>query len=1102
MNVQNQNFMKLAAMGTWLGDFITAGMVTDMMLQDWEFPHFAGALDVKLPGLNTDSIDFQLPGCFGGRPVDVYITGKWFNYGIIFLVMMLDLNMWKNQIFYDPLTYGQYTDTNDYIYTVSDKQFLSQADRQKEKTDVLDAAFFLDDADDEPKEDVNQDVEEAQPNKNKKGFKYYLRHPYFRLFTAYFVVFCNFLIFAEDPVSHSCSDCIVDVIGNIYSFIMARYPPNAGFCVLKVFMFIVSVITGMIVGKFFFHRFLFCRVLKLKIFSEEGQRSDAIIDSHSSELFELNHKIWENPELAYEEHFAHNVLAEFLSCKGFDVARHHKLKTGFRAESGSGNGPTVAVLCEYDALPGVGHGCGHNLIAESGIAAGLGIKEALEGSSFQGKVVVMGTPAEEGGGGKIDMINAGCFKDVDVCMMLHPAPFEVPFYKCQTMSEVIVTYHGKSAHAVGQAHKAINALDAAVLAYNNISVLRQQIKPTWSVHGIFTDAGKKPNVIPDRSELQFYVRTTTNTDAAVLKAKVQACFEGGALATGCTADIKWLPNSYAAIETNVVLAQLYQKHAEVLGVEFPLTREEQESIIDGSTDMGNVTLEGSWMVMFMTVLLFAYIWGFCYNVLLLLGGPQYIPYKVSKNMGIKNETFMKVAAMGTWFGDFITAWMVTDMMLQDWEFPSFAESTNIKLPGIDTGEVTFRIPGGEVNITGKWFNYGIIFIVMILDLNMWKNQIFYEPFMYGQYTDSNNYIYTVCNRTWLKNATREMLTYEWRFNNTDWANITYGPHDQRTNSKYIGFPLSLKGIAFGPSIAAFVLFGFLAKKFARDDDKEKNKQTKAFVVVKEEDEDDWYVEDEAAEREMNSKSHRQSEDNRIAEQKDVNKTTVMEMKSLRKDSRSYGETIKAGTRARRTEKGMIASDDEDDDDDDIKLSMGQIIRSKTNTRTFAQRKAYKHESVGDSLNSLNDSDDERKIPPKHNNMSVLSFESDDQGSKASLSNGRSLAAKNAETEAAAIDSGDENADPKELSFSKLQTREQNQENSRGNNRGKENWEKLRDKSSLSFGDLFREADAEGSHGSLQSDDDDKDPHSSSQQKPGIPRTNLLQVPDSRSKSKR
>jgi len=178
-----------------------------------------------------------------------------------------------------------------------------------------------------------------------------------------------------------------------------------------------------------------------------------------------------------------------------------------------------------DALPVIGHGCGHNLIAESGIAAALGIKHALENTSLQGKLIIMGTPAEEGQGGKIDMINGGAFKGLDACLMVHPAPFEVPYYKSQSCAKVYATFHGKSVHAVGETFKGVNALDAAVMAYNSISVLRQQFKPTWSVHGIFTDAGKAPNVIPDRAELYYFVRTTTNSDAALLKKKVRCCFE-------------------------------------------------------------------------------------------------------------------------------------------------------------------------------------------------------------------------------------------------------------------------------------------------------------------------------------------------------------------------------------------------------------------------------------------------------------------------------------------------------------------------------------------------------------------------------------------------
>ncbi|EDO31897.1 predicted protein, partial [Nematostella vectensis] len=162
--------------------------------------------------------------------------------------------------------------------------------------------------------------------------------------------------------------------------------------------------------------------------------------------------------------------------------------------------------------------------------------------------------------------------------------------------------------------------------------------------------------------------------------------------------------------------------------------------------------------------------------------------------------------------------LVMDLMIvmQDWEFPLFAGGMDIKLPGINTGDINFKMPGGDVHITGKWFNYGIIFIVMILDLNMWKNQIFYEPFIYGQYTDPDGYIYTVMDRAWLRNATRETLSYAWRWNHTNpLTNVTYGLADHRMNSRYHGYPLSVKGIAFGPSIAAFVAFGYLAKRFSK-----------------------------------------------------------------------------------------------------------------------------------------------------------------------------------------------------------------------------------------------------------------------------------------------
>lgn len=201
----------------------------------------------------------------------------------------------------------------------------------------------------------------------------------------------------------------------------------------------------------------------------------------------------------------------------------------------------------------------------------------------------MGTPAEEGGGGKVQMINSGCFKDVDFCIMVHPAPFNVPFYVSQALEKVEVVYKGYAAHAAASPWDGRNALDAAVIAYSSISMLRQQMKPTWRVHGIISDGGLKPNIIPEQSKLEFWVRTIKNNESAILKSKVHSCFEAAAKATDCTVDIKWDPIPHARMLTNSKLALLYQKYAEHMGVVFP-SREEQESIVDGSTDMGNVSM--------------------------------------------------------------------------------------------------------------------------------------------------------------------------------------------------------------------------------------------------------------------------------------------------------------------------------------------------------------------------------------------------------------------------------------------------------------------------------------------------------------------------------
>ena len=174
---------------------------------------------------------------------------------------------------------------------------------------------------------------------------------------------------------------------------------------------------------------------------------------------------------------------------------------------GSGR-PNVCIICEYDALPGIGHACGHNLIAEAGVAAGLGVKAFIEsqGTGYTGMVTVMGTPAEEGGGGKVLMIEKGAFEGVDIAIMAHPCPFESVVCIANARMIPQIDYHGNAAHAAAFPWEGVNALDAAVMAYTSISTLRQQMKPSWRVHGVFTNGGVKPNIIPEKASLQYYIR--------------------------------------------------------------------------------------------------------------------------------------------------------------------------------------------------------------------------------------------------------------------------------------------------------------------------------------------------------------------------------------------------------------------------------------------------------------------------------------------------------------------------------------------------------------------------------------------------------------------
>ena len=310
------------------------------------------------------------------------------------------------------------------------------------------------------------------------------------------------------------------------------------------------------------------------------------IDAMAPELIGISHAIHERPELAFHEHFAAGLLADTLEANDIPATRAaFGLDTAYAASFGEG-GAEVAILSEYDALPGIGHACGHNIIATTGLGAALAL--AGLGRNLPGRVRYLGTPAEEMGGGKELMAQNGAFDALDAAMMVHPAGIDLATMPCICVSEVRVTYHGRSAHASAMPHAGLNALDALVTAYQTLAQLRQHIRPTERIHGIFTETGLAPNIVPDRAAGVFYVRARDAIDLAALKTRVHACFEAGALASGCTADIAWARADYLDMKTSWPLADAYVANATGLGREF-IDLAALPSGSAGSTDMGNVS---------------------------------------------------------------------------------------------------------------------------------------------------------------------------------------------------------------------------------------------------------------------------------------------------------------------------------------------------------------------------------------------------------------------------------------------------------------------------------------------------------------------------------
>lgn len=298
----------------------------------------------------------------------------------------------------------------------------------------------------------------------------------------------------------------------------------------------------------------------------------------------LSHRIHAHPELGFAEHNASRWVTETLSGAGFSVQTGvGDLPTALAATAGSGE-LTVGLFAEYDALPEVGHACGHNIIAAAAVTAGQLLAPLADELGIT--VKVFGTPAEEGGGGKILMLDRGVFDGVHAAMMVHPGPEEQLTASTLAVAHLRVRYTGKTSHASAAPEKGVNAADAFTIAQVAIGLLRQHIDPANRIHGVITRGGEAPNVVPGLTEGRFYIRSQTVAELAELQQRVERCFEAGALATGCELAIEPESPPYSEFDSDTAMETFYQANAETLGRRFP---QDQRSG-PGSTDMANVSL--------------------------------------------------------------------------------------------------------------------------------------------------------------------------------------------------------------------------------------------------------------------------------------------------------------------------------------------------------------------------------------------------------------------------------------------------------------------------------------------------------------------------------
>jgi amidohydrolase len=317
-------------------------------------------------------------------------------------------------------------------------------------------------------------------------------------------------------------------------------------------------------------------------------RVTAAVDALADELERLSHQLHDNPELAFKEEKAHAWLTDFLSKHGAAVERGvGGLPTAFRATiAGTGPGPTVAIMAEYDALPGIGHACGHNVIATAGVGAGAALVRALGALPFAGRIQVIGTPAEEGGAGKVKLMDAGVFDGVDAAMMIHGRCGTQVWRPTLGIIKAKVEFFGQAAHASSWPWRGVNALNAVISLFNALDAMRQQIRTDARIHGVITKGGEQANIIPEYTSAEFYLRATTVLYCRELLRRFTAAADGAAAATGCRVQVTADPTVHEPMKPNPTMAGLFRRNLEY--IDFPEDPDDGQAGY-GSTDCGNVS---------------------------------------------------------------------------------------------------------------------------------------------------------------------------------------------------------------------------------------------------------------------------------------------------------------------------------------------------------------------------------------------------------------------------------------------------------------------------------------------------------------------------------